>query len=63
MLHAMRAIESSSHFKADALVTIYGNVPIRGEGVIDAALGETRRNRLRLGPQLLPRRQVAPRRG
>jgi CMP-N,N'-diacetyllegionaminic acid synthase len=38
MLHAMRTIESSSHFKADALVTIYGNVPIRGEGVIDAAL-------------------------
>lgn len=38
MLHAMRAIESSSHFKADALVTLYGNVAIRPEGVIDAAI-------------------------
>jgi CMP-N,N'-diacetyllegionaminic acid synthase len=38
LLHAMRAIESSSHFQADAVVTLYGNVPVRGEGVIDAAI-------------------------
>jgi CMP-N-acetylneuraminic acid synthetase len=40
MLHAMRTIESSSHFRADALVTLYGNVPIRGEGVIDEAIAK-----------------------
>jgi CMP-N,N'-diacetyllegionaminic acid synthase len=38
MLHAMRTLESSSHFRADALVTLYGNVPIRGQDVIDRAI-------------------------
>lgn len=45
MLHAMDAVEQSSAFRADALVVLYGNVPVRGEGVIDRAvqmLEETR---------------------
>jgi CMP-N-acetylneuraminic acid synthetase len=45
MLHAMQSVESSGNFKADALVVLYGNVPVRPEGVIDRAieiLGETR---------------------
>ena len=37
MLHAMRTVESSG-FRADALVVLYGNVPIRGDGVIDQAI-------------------------
>lgn len=36
MLHAMHSIEKSDpSFRADALVVLYGNVPVRGEGVID----------------------------
>jgi CMP-N-acetylneuraminic acid synthetase len=38
MLHAMHEVESKSSFRADALVTLYGNVPVRGEGVIDRAV-------------------------
>jgi CMP-N,N'-diacetyllegionaminic acid synthase len=39
MLHAMHAVESRhTGFRADALVTLYGNVPLRPEGVIDRAL-------------------------
>ena len=39
MLHALRAIESRHpQFRADALVTLYGNVPLRPAGVIDRAL-------------------------
>ena len=38
MLHAMETVESSSAFRADALVVLYGNVPVRGEGVIDRAI-------------------------
>ncbi|HEY1686336.1 MAG TPA: acylneuraminate cytidylyltransferase family protein [Tepidisphaeraceae bacterium] len=38
MLHAMETMESEHQFVADALVVLYGNVPIRGEGVIDRAL-------------------------
>lgn len=38
MLHAMEAVESASDFRADALVVLYGNVPVRGEGVIDRAI-------------------------
>jgi CMP-N-acetylneuraminic acid synthetase len=45
MLHAMRSLESSSHFRADALVTLYGNVPIRGEGVIDRAIEKLQETR------------------
>jgi CMP-N-acetylneuraminic acid synthetase len=43
MLHAMQTVEgrkatcSSPSFKADALVVLYGNVPVRGDGVIDRA--------------------------
>jgi CMP-N-acetylneuraminic acid synthetase len=37
MLHAMRAVETTG-FRADALVVLYGNVPVRGAGVIDRAL-------------------------
>jgi CMP-N-acetylneuraminic acid synthetase len=38
MLHAMQTVERRTDFVADAVVTLYGNVPIRGEGVIDRAL-------------------------
>ena len=38
MLHAMEAVEQTSAFRADALVVLYGNVPVRGEGVIDRAI-------------------------
>ena len=43
MLHAMHSLESKSPFRADALVTLYGNVPVRGEGVIDRAIALLRR--------------------
>jgi CMP-N-acetylneuraminic acid synthetase len=36
MLHAMRSVEEE--FRADALVVLYGNVPVRGDGVIDRAI-------------------------
>lgn len=38
LLHAMEVIEADGSFKADAIVTLYGNVPVRGEGVIDRAI-------------------------
>jgi CMP-N-acetylneuraminic acid synthetase len=38
MLHAMDAAETQGNPRADALVVLYGNVPIRPEGVIDRAL-------------------------
>lgn len=38
LLHAMKAVEDKSGFRADAVVTLYGNVPIRREGVIDRAI-------------------------
>lgn len=38
LLHAMETVESDRTFHADAVVTLYGNVPVRGEGVIDRAI-------------------------
>lgn len=38
MLHALETVESRSTFRADALVVLYGNVPVRGDGVIDRAI-------------------------
>ncbi len=38
MLHAMKGVERDWKFVADALVVLYGNVPVRGDGVIDAAI-------------------------
>ena len=38
MLHAMHATESAGDFHADALVVLYGNVPVRPAGAIDAAV-------------------------
>jgi CMP-N,N'-diacetyllegionaminic acid synthase len=38
MLHAMDTIECTSTFRADALVVLYGNVPVRGPGVIDKSV-------------------------
>jgi CMP-N,N'-diacetyllegionaminic acid synthase len=38
MLHAMQSLEMQSDFRADALVVLYGNVPVRGEGIIDRAV-------------------------
>lgn len=37
LLHALKSVESSS-FRADAVVVLYGNVPIRADGVIDRAI-------------------------
>jgi CMP-N-acetylneuraminic acid synthetase len=38
MLHAMRTLEARTDFRADGLVVLYGNVPVRGEGAIDRAI-------------------------
>ena len=38
MLHAMDAVEEATPFRADALLVLYGNVPVRGTDVIDRAL-------------------------
>ena len=38
LLHALESVESSGTFCADAVVVLYGNVPVRGEGVIDRAI-------------------------
>jgi CMP-N-acetylneuraminic acid synthetase len=38
MLHAMKMVEKSGGFQADALAVLYGNVPVRGSGVIDQAV-------------------------
>lgn len=38
MLHAMHTYERQSGFFADAVVVLYGNVPARGEGVIDRGI-------------------------
>jgi len=38
MLHAMNVYESAGEPKADALVVLYGNVPVRPAGVIDRAI-------------------------
>jgi CMP-N,N'-diacetyllegionaminic acid synthase len=38
MLHALHTVESRSSFRADGLVVLYGNVPVRPEGVIDDAV-------------------------
>src|SRR5450432_1687623 len=38
MLHAMKSVEENGRFKADGLVVLYGNVPVRGSGVIDSAI-------------------------
>lgn len=40
MLHAMRTVEASKGPQFDALVVLYGNVPLRGDGIIDAAINE-----------------------
>lgn len=43
MLHAMHEVERRrAGFRADALVTLYGNVPIRPTGVIDRAIEHLR---------------------
>ena len=39
MLHAMRTVEADESFEADALVVLYGNVPVRPANVIDRAIG------------------------
>jgi CMP-N-acetylneuraminic acid synthetase len=36
--HAMRAVEADESFQSDALVVLYGNVPVRPPGVIDRAI-------------------------
>jgi len=38
MLHAMKEVEKTSDFQADSLAVLYGNVPVRGRGVIDSAI-------------------------
>jgi CMP-N-acetylneuraminic acid synthetase len=38
MLHAMDAVEEATPFRADALLVLYGNVPVRGPDVATRAL-------------------------
>jgi CMP-N-acetylneuraminic acid synthetase len=38
MLHALEHVEQTSSFHADALVVLYGNIPVRSDGVIDSAI-------------------------
>jgi CMP-N,N'-diacetyllegionaminic acid synthase len=38
MLHAMKTVESRAKFRADALVVLYGNVPVRSAGIIDESI-------------------------
>jgi len=38
LLHAMQTVEAGKTFEAEAVVALYGNVPVRGEGVIDRAI-------------------------
>lgn len=38
LLHAMDAMETETGLKFDAVVTLYGNVPVRPEGAIDKAI-------------------------
>jgi len=38
LLHAMHAVEARSPFRADAIVVLYGNVPVRADGDIDRAI-------------------------
>jgi CMP-N,N'-diacetyllegionaminic acid synthase len=38
MLHAMKTVEKTGGYQADALAVLYGNVPVRGNGVIDHAV-------------------------
>ena len=38
MLHAMDAVEEATPFRADALLVLYGNVPVRGDDVASRAL-------------------------
>ena len=39
LLHALETVEvRSATFRADAIVLLYGNVPVRGDGVIDRAI-------------------------
>ena len=42
MLHALATVEAISDFRADSLVVLYGNVPVRGDGVIDRAVEKLR---------------------
>jgi CMP-N-acetylneuraminic acid synthetase len=44
MLHAMQTIEGRGEFHADALVVIYGNIPVRSEGVFDQAIDMLQRS-------------------
>jgi len=38
VLHAMQTVEAQSDFRADTVVTLYGNVAVRPAGVIDRAV-------------------------
>jgi CMP-N-acetylneuraminic acid synthetase len=43
LLHAMDHVEARANVRVDAVVTIYGNVPVRPDGVFDDALDLLRR--------------------
>jgi CMP-N,N'-diacetyllegionaminic acid synthase len=38
LLHALDSLEREGACRFDAIVTLYGNVPVRGDGVIDRAI-------------------------
>jgi CMP-N,N'-diacetyllegionaminic acid synthase len=39
LLHAVDTVEGDGSFYADAVVVLYGNVPVRPDGVVDQAVG------------------------
>src|SRR5690349_17136645 len=45
MLHALEQVEARPGFRADALVVLYGNVPVRPAGAIDRAVRIFRQTR------------------
>ncbi|MEM6562017.1 MAG: acylneuraminate cytidylyltransferase family protein, partial [Planctomycetota bacterium] len=42
LIHALDTVESRGTFRADAVVILYGNVPVRPAGCIDAAVAKLR---------------------
>jgi CMP-N,N'-diacetyllegionaminic acid synthase len=45
MLHAIEQVEARPGFRADAMVVLYGNVPVRPAGAIDRAIQMLRQTR------------------
>ncbi len=59
MLHAMDAAESDGSFRADGLVVLYGNVPIREAGDYRPGDRNAAKDQMRFGAIVLPGREMA----